>query len=144
MLAWLPRATPGARYDSTMVPMLRTPTPAPYRNGAPGCASWCTTRPASTSALATTTMAAIDAGAVEPAEGDGARIAGTSSSPQTISLSRQTSSSWSGGDDMVRQARLPAVPQVAAISVMTRSGAPPNGLETTMGLRVPASMAASW
>ena len=126
-----------------MVRMLSTPTPAPYRNGAPGWASWCTTRPASTSALATTTTAASEAGAVVPADGDGASTAGTSSSPQTRSLSRQPSSNCRGGDDMVRQARLPARPQAAAISTITRSEAPPNGLETTIGLRVPASMAAS-
>ena len=50
----------------------------------------------------------------------------------------------SGGEDMVRQARLSDSPQAAAISRMVRSEAPPNGLETTIGLRVPRSMAANW
>ena len=50
----------------------------------------------------------------------------------------------SGGDDMARQAKLPASPQAAAISHMVYNEAPPNGLDTTSGLRVPLSMAANW
>ena len=45
---------------------------------------------------------------------------------------------------MVRQAKLSASPQAAAISRIVCSEAPPNGLETTIGLRVPSSMAANW
>ena len=44
--------------------MLSTPTPAPYTKGAPGRASWCTTSPATTSALPTVTTAGTEAGAV--------------------------------------------------------------------------------
>ena len=45
---------------------------------------------------------------------------------------------------MARQAKLPASPQAAAISCMVYSVSPPKGLETTIGLRVPRSMAANW
>ena len=44
---------------------------------------------------------------------------------------------------MARQAKLPASPQAAAISCMVYSVSPPKGLETTIGLRVPRSMAAN-
>ena len=57
---------------------------------------------------------------------------------------QQTSSSMSGGEVMARQAKLPASPQAAAISCMVYSDSPPKGLETTIGLRVPRSMAANW
>ncbi len=56
--------------------MFSTPVPAPKTKGAPGRASWCTTRPASTSALATATQAASDAGPCAPADTDAASTSG--------------------------------------------------------------------
>ena len=79
-IAWSPAKTPGAPYTSTNVRRLIAPTPLPYTKQAPGAASWCTTRPASSSALATTTTAGTDAGAVVPADGEPARTSGTPSS----------------------------------------------------------------
>ena len=80
---------------------------------------------------------------MEPADGAGASTSGMESAAQVSSLSRATSSRVSGGEDMARQAKLAASPHSAAISCMACSEAPANGLETTMGLRVPASMAAN-
>ncbi len=79
-----------------------------------------------------------------PAETDGASTSGTSSSAQASALVQQTSSSCSGGELMARQAKLPASPAAAAISCMVCSVSPPKGLETTIGLRVPRSMAPNW
>jgi hypothetical protein len=45
---------------------------------------------------------------------------------------------------MVRQAKLSASPQSAAIARIVRSGAPSWALEMTIGLRVPASIAPNW
>ena len=56
--------------------MFIAPTPTPQTNGAPRLNAWLSTRPASTSALATTITAATLAGAVVPAFGAGARSAG--------------------------------------------------------------------
>ena len=123
--------------------MFMTPVPTPMTKGAPGLPSWWTTRPASTSALATATQAVSDAGPCAPAETDGASTSGTSSSAQASALVQQTSSSMSGGEVMARQAKLSAAPAAAAISCMVYRVSPPKGLETTIGLRVPRSMAAN-
>ena len=90
------------------------------------------------------TTAGTEAGAVEPADGAGASTSGTERAAHVRSLLSATSSSVRGGEDMARQAKLPASPQSAAISRMACSEAPPKGLETTIGLLVPASMAANW
>ncbi len=67
--------------------MFITLTPVPYTKGAPGAMSWWSTSPESTSALHTMTVAAIDAGAVVPAPGAGARTSGMASSAHVMSLS---------------------------------------------------------
>jgi hypothetical protein len=83
-----------------MVRMFMAPMPTPHTNGAPGLTAWLSTRPASTSALATTITEAMLAGAVVPAFGDGAQISGTSSSAQAMTLLAPSSSKSSGGTDI--------------------------------------------
>ena len=80
--------------------MFIAPTPTPQTNGAPGLTAWLSTRPASTSALATTITAATLAGAVVPALGAGAQISGMPSSAQAITLLAPSSSKRSGGTGM--------------------------------------------
>ena len=62
--------------------------------------AWLSTRPASTSALATTMTAATLAGAVVPALGAGAQITGMPSSAQAMILLAPSSSNRSGGTGM--------------------------------------------
>ena len=66
----------------------------------------------------------------------GASTSGMPSSAHTRSLSIASRSWLSGGDDMVRQPKLPASPQAAAISCMTRSRSPSRGVDTMIGLVV--------
>ena len=93
--------------------------------------------------MAIETQAASEAGPCEPADTEVASTSGTCSSAQAIVLSQATSSSMSGGEDIVRQAMLSASPQAAAIARIVLRDSPPNGLETTIGLRVPRSIAAN-
>ncbi len=87
-------------YTSTMVRMFMAPTPAPHTNGAPGLTSWLNTRPASTSALATTITDVMLAGAVVPALGAGAQTQGTSCSAHAMILLAPSSSNMRGGTGM--------------------------------------------
>ena len=80
-----------------MVRMFIAPTPTPHTNGAPGFTAWLSTRPPSTSALATTMTEVMLAGAVVPAFGAGAQISGMPSSAQAITLLAPSSSKSSGG-----------------------------------------------
>src|SRR5664280_2667983 len=100
--------------------MSKAEAPTPYTKGAPGRASWWMQRPASTSALPTITDDATEAGAVAPADGAGARITGMPSRAHMRSLSAASGSKLSGGDDMMRQAKLadsPHRPAICAIAV---------------------------
>src|ERR1039458_5279806 len=61
---------------------------------------------------------------------DGSRHRGVRAHDRVFST--QVASRMSDGDDMVRQARLPAPPQTSAISTCSRIASPPRGLETTI------------
>ena len=80
--------------------MFMAPTPTPQTNGAPGLTAWLSTRPASTSALATTITEVMLAGAVVPAFGAGAQMTGISSCAQAMTLLAPSSSNRSGGTGM--------------------------------------------